>query len=235
MTREEFKTHVEATIESSIQQAEKRIGQRLERRYCFNWIGAKTEPVPQERVVEFITQHAYIDSEHIYPCFDIGVGEMLDDGRLLLVGYRASYPPRPWGKNWTGRDGPFVFLLGQKFLDNYPFSQTDVVDDAVDKQRREIVRVTRGILDGNIGIIAGARQLTRLRFPSRAENDSDILLFVGIDSETDHLPLGEVRRHWNPEVLKVKDAELEAFEAKVRERAFAACQSLIQKLKNHSG
>jgi hypothetical protein len=102
-----------------IQEAEKRVGQQLPRRYCFNWIGAKTEPVPQEQVVEFITQYVYVDPEHIYPCFDIGVADMLDDGRLLLYGYRAGYSPRPWGKNWTGRDGPFVRVIGQKFLDRY--------------------------------------------------------------------------------------------------------------------
>jgi len=72
-------------------------------------------------------------------------------------------------------------------------------------RHHEMVRVAQGILDGSIGIVAGARQLTRLRFNSRAENDSDILIFVGIDSETDHLPLGEVRRLWNAEALKIKD------------------------------
>lgn len=117
MTREDFKAHVEETIEGFIPETERRIGQRLERFYCFNWIGAKTAPVPQAQVAEFITQQAYMDAEHIYPCFDLGVGDMLADGRLLLVGYRAAYPPGPWSKNWTGRDGPFVFIIGQKFID----------------------------------------------------------------------------------------------------------------------
>ena len=99
MTREEFKAHVEETIESVIQEAEKRVGRRFAPRYCFNWIAAKTEPVPHGQVVEFITQQVYIDAERIYPCCDLGVGDVLDDGRLLLVGYRAGYPPRPWGKN----------------------------------------------------------------------------------------------------------------------------------------
>ena len=119
MNREDFKAHVEVTIEIVIQQAEKRVGQQFVRRFCFNWIGAKTEPIPQEQVVDFITQHVYVDAEHIYPCFDLGVGEMLDDGRLLLVGYRAGYPPCPWGKNRTGRDGPFVPIMGQKLLDRF--------------------------------------------------------------------------------------------------------------------
>ncbi len=44
MTREEFKAHVEGMIESGIQEAEKRVGQKLSRRHCFSWIAPKTEP-----------------------------------------------------------------------------------------------------------------------------------------------------------------------------------------------
>jgi hypothetical protein len=97
----------------------------------------------------------------------------------------------------------------------------------VEEQRKAMVLVARRIFDGSTGIVAGARELTRLRFPSRAETDKDILYFVGIDSESDHLPLGAVRQHWNTEALKAKDAELQAYEALVRDRAFVACQNLI--------
>jgi hypothetical protein len=101
--------------------------------------------------------------------------------------------------------------------------------NSVEEQRKAMVHVARQILDGKVGIVAGARELTRLRFPSRAELDSDILVFVGIDSETDHLPLGNVRRQWNAEVLKVKDEELKCYEDRVKERAFSACKNLIAK------
>jgi hypothetical protein len=97
----------------------------------------------------------------------------------------------------------------------------------VEEQHRAMVRVAHGILNGSIGIVAGARQLTRLRFGSKAENDSDILVFVGIDGQTDHLPLGDVRYRWNTKVLKTKDEELQLYEMRVKERAFRACESFI--------
>ena len=97
----------------------------------------------------------------------------------------------------------------------------------VEEQHREMVRVARRILDGSIGIVAGARQITRLRFGSTAENDSDVLVFIAIDSETDHLPLGDVRRHWSAEALRAKDEELRGFEDWAREHTFKACKSLI--------
>jgi hypothetical protein len=101
--------------------------------------------------------------------------------------------------------------------------------NTVDEQRREMVRVAREILNGSIGIVAGARQMNGLRFPAKLEWDEDVKVFIGIDSQSDHLPLGLVRRHWNEEVLKIKDEELKRFELSVKDRAFRACESFIKK------
>jgi len=43
------------------------------------------------------------------------------------------------------------------------------------------------------------------------------------------MPIGEVRQHWNPEALRVKDAEVAKVEALYREQAFEICRKLIQK------
>jgi ribosome recycling factor len=102
--------------------------------------------------------------------------------------------------------------------------------NTVEEQRREMVRVARGIIDGSVGIVAGARQLLALRFPSQPrEKDEDMLVFCRINSETGELPIGDVRRHWNPDILKVKDEELENYEARFREQAIQAAKNLITK------
>jgi len=93
----------------------------------------------------------------------------------------------------------------------------------------KIVETAQRILSGNLGIVAGARQLSGLGFDVGAEHDSDFIFFVGIDSETDHLPVEEVRARWSAEALKIKDEELRSFERSVRDRAFEVCRSLIQK------
>jgi hypothetical protein len=90
-----------------------------------------------------------------------------------------------------------------------------------------MVSVARGILNGAIGIVAGAREIASMRFGSTAEYDEDVLVFVGIDSESDHLPVGDVRRHWSPEALRAKDAELRTYEAHVKKSAFRACDCII--------
>jgi hypothetical protein len=67
-------------------------------------------------VAEHIVERVFVDEEHVYPCVDIGVGDILEDGSLLIVGSVAGYAPRPFGPNWTGRMGPFVHVVGQPLL-----------------------------------------------------------------------------------------------------------------------
>jgi hypothetical protein len=100
---------------------------------------------------------------------------------------------------------------------------------------KEIVSIARGILSGELGIVAGARQLAAWRFDVGADKDPDFIFFVGIESETDEIPIGDVRSRWNPEALKAKDAELQRFEASVRDKAVRACQKLIEKYEVQNG
>ena len=102
--------------------------------------------------------------------------------------------------------------------------------NTVDEQQHEIVRVARRIVDGSVGVIAGAREMTRVHFRSHSkEKDEEFLVFVGIDSETDHLPVGEVRKHWSAEALAQKDAEIKEAEDFFRDRALTAARVLIQR------
>jgi hypothetical protein len=94
---------------------------------------------------------------------------------------------------------------------------------------RKIVAAAQSILSGELGVIAGARQLCGLGHQVGADDDADFTFFVAIDSESDHLPIGEVRQHWNPEALRAKDAEIASFEAFYREKAFEICRRLIEK------
>ena len=93
----------------------------------------------------------------------------------------------------------------------------------------KVVTIARAILSGELGIVAGARQLAPWRFDLDEERDPDFMHFVGLDSETDDLPIGAVRAKWSPNALSAKDEQLRAYEASVRDQTFRACQNLIQK------
>lgn len=95
--------------------------------------------------------------------------------------------------------------------------------------RSEIGRIARAILAGAISFIEGAREINGLRFAADLECDPDIVPFVGIDSETDSLPLGEVRRLWNPDALAKLQSKIDEAEQWARDFGTTPCRNLAQR------
>jgi hypothetical protein len=115
MNREDFAAFVAKTLDDAIQLAEETCGKELSRKIAFQWLG-RSHAVVSENIVEHIVSRVFVDDDHIFPCVDMGVGDVLENGTLLIVGSVAGYTPRPFGRNWTGRDGPFVRIVGAPFL-----------------------------------------------------------------------------------------------------------------------
>lgn len=97
---------------------------------------------------------------------------------------------------------------------------------------RQVVHVSQSILEGTIDLTEGARRLAALCVRVRAEDDEDFLVFVGIASETDRFPLGEVREQWNSHALARYDTERRRVESHFQQSAEVACRNLIQKYEN---
>ena len=95
--------------------------------------------------------------------------------------------------------------------------------------RQKVAQIAQGILDGRISIIAGARQISGFcgGHIGLDERDPDLNTFVGIDSETDDLPVGDVRQYWASDALAQKDVEIARCEAMYRELAFEAASHLV--------
>jgi Protein of unknown function (DUF2489) len=94
--------------------------------------------------------------------------------------------------------------------------------------RRKVASIAQAMLCGNVGIIEGSRQLAALRFRTGVDEfDPDFLDFVGIDSETDDLPVDDSRRYWAPDTLAKKDEEIAAVENLYRKPALDACSRLV--------
>lgn len=115
MEREPFVAFVSQVIQDVVLLAEQQSGKQLPRRLAFQWLG-NGHPRITKDIAEYIVQRIYVDSEHIYPCVDIGVGDLLDDGYLLIVANVAGYAPCTFRRNWTGRLGPFVYIVGAPLL-----------------------------------------------------------------------------------------------------------------------
>lgn len=103
-------------------------------------------------------------------------------------------------------------------------------DEYVDKQRKRVGEIARGMLDGSVDYLEGARKLCSLRLQVEVdEHDPDFWAFVGVDSETDHLPIGEVRKHWSKQSLVRHEPEIQKTTEWAKEFSITQCRSLAER------
>jgi hypothetical protein len=109
---------------------------------------------------------------------------------------------------------------------------------------RQMVGIAEAFLAGEIGGIETARSIQGLR-EYRGEDtpegsfDVDPALedvfetFDLVNSETDALPIGDVRKLWNKEALLREDIEIAKSEAWCRQMVADACRNLIDVLRRY--
>jgi hypothetical protein len=98
------------------------------------------------------------------------------------------------------------------------------------KVRMHILAIAKQLLAGQIGVIAASRKLCPLRHEVEPQLAKVLLTFTAIDSETDALPVGEVRKEWNPDALQRKDKEIAESEDFYRDSAMNAATEIVRLL-----
>jgi len=96
--------------------------------------------------------------------------------------------------------------------------------------RVQILHVAKELIGGRLGVIAASRELSRLRHDVEPQLAEILLTFTGIDSETDTLPIGKVRKEWNRDALERKDQEIAEAERFYRDSAMNAAAKLVRLL-----
>ena len=91
--------------------------------------------------------------------------------------------------------------------------------------------LARTIIDGEIGVIEGSRQMVVYGDRLHASDAEEFRIFRGIDSESDHLPIGHARQHWSASALKEKDAEIKGMEGFYRTQVIEAAMKILEKYK----
>jgi hypothetical protein len=101
--------------------------------------------------------------------------------------------------------------------------------DGMSPLAHDIVLTCQQMLSGQLGIIAAARQIISLAFQLHGDKFVHEMfgVFVAIDSETDHLPVGPERRHWATDALAAKNVEIQKYEESCREDAFQAAHKVV--------
>src|SRR5277367_3649753 len=98
-----------------------------------------------------------------------------------------------------------------------------------DDLRAEIVSTARDLMERKLSFLEGVRRLRSLSFKvSRSGHDPDFLIFLGIESEIDHVPDEHVRSACAPEWLAKCDEEIRVYELAVRGEMDRACEVLIR-------
>jgi hypothetical protein len=96
--------------------------------------------------------------------------------------------------------------------------------------RRAIFEAAQDMLAGKLSYIEGARKIFAATVAARLdERDADLLPFVGIFSETDALPFGKMRVHWQAEALAALQPEIAKKEAWARQFGEPHCRNLVER------
>jgi len=99
------------------------------------------------------------------------------------------------------------------------------------QQQKKISDIASHMLSGAVPYIEGARSIAGLRFAAGLGADPDILPFVGVDSETDTLPIdAEVRKLWSPEALEKLQPKIDRAEDWARSILESHARSLLARL-----
>ena len=94
--------------------------------------------------------------------------------------------------------------------------------------RRAIFDTAQDILAGRLTYIEGARKIVAAWWDSSLDEwDADFLPFVGIASETEVLPFGEMRAYWQPAALDALQPEIDRMEAWARRFGEPYCRNLV--------
>ena len=105
-------------------------------------------------------------------------------------------------------------------------------EDYLQSCRLAVIETASEMLEGRMSFLLGSRALWRLLCELGYDvADGDMGVFTAIDSETDALPLGEVRQYWDQTALERLEPEIREAERWANEVGRSACISLIQRFK----
>jgi hypothetical protein len=99
-------------------------------------------------------------------------------------------------------------------------------EEYVHAMRKQVVAAAQAMLNGRLSFLVGSRKLAALRHEAGISvDDADFMVLVGIDSETDELPLGAVRVHWDVAALTRLQPEIDEAERWAAKVGVDACTS----------
>lgn len=95
-------------------------------------------------------------------------------------------------------------------------------------ERNRAREISKSVLDGKTTILEAARGLLHFAYTDAISSAEDKKLIIAIESETDGLPIGEVRKLWAPDALREKDIEMSRAEALWKSEFLEMCKRIVR-------
>ena len=88
--------------------------------------------------------------------------------------------------------------------------------------------IAQAVLDGETTVLEAVRELVSVAHTDAVAELEDRRFIIGVASETDHLPVGEVRRLWASSALREKDVEIARAEESYRGDFLETCRRILR-------
>ena len=94
----------------------------------------------------------------------------------------------------------------------------------------DIAALLASIVRGEVCLVAGAREVVRYGDVLERLAPKENLVVLGFESETDDVPLGDVRKLWDPSALAVLEREVADYVKEVGDEVKRACGVMLERL-----
>lgn len=101
-------------------------------------------------------------------------------------------------------------------------------------QCKTMIDTLESLRDGRLGVIETARAIASIRTTLDDPDNPIFVPFIAVDSETDTIPVGDVRARCSREALVRFDAERETAEKLYRDHLIEASEPLLSYAKSHA-
>jgi len=105
--------------------------------------------------------------------------------------------------------------------------RTFIDRQASESDHRRAKEIAKAVLDGRTTVLEAARELVSVAHTDAIAELEDRRFIIGVASETDHLPVGEVRKLWAPSALEEKDIEIARAEELYKADFLETCRRIV--------
>ena len=121
-------------------------------------------------------------------------------------------------------------IISAKFRIAYTslMDRTFIDRRATESDHLKAKEIAQAVLDGRTTVLEAVRELVSLAHTDAVAELEDRRFIIGVESETDHLPVGEVRKLWAPDALKEKDVEIARADELYRADFLETCQRIVK-------